>query len=67
MRIAWTTDLHLNFVSDAGVDRFVEEVRDVHADAFLVGGDIGEADTFAGYLEHLTDAQARFLQLKVFL
>ena len=56
MRIAWTTDLHLNFVSDAGVDRFVEKVRDVHADAVVVGGDIGEADTFAAYLERVTDA-----------
>ena len=49
MRLAWTTDLHLNFVSDAGVDQFLEELRDVHADAVLVGGDIGEADTFGAW------------------
>ena len=56
MRIAWTTDLHLNFVSDTDIDQFLEEVRDVHADAVVVGGDIGEADTFAAYLERMTDA-----------
>ena len=56
MRLAWTTDLHLNFVGDAGVDQFLEEVRDVHADTVLVGGDIGEADTFAAYLERIADA-----------
>ncbi len=56
MRVAWTTDLHLNFVSDTDIDQFLEEVRDVHADAVVVGGDIGEADTFAAYLERLTDA-----------
>ena len=53
MRIAWTTDLHLNFVSDAGVERFVEEVRNARPDAVLVGGDIGEADGFTGYLERI--------------
>ncbi len=56
MRIAWTTDLHLNCVSDADVDRFLEDVRDVQADAVLIGGDIGEADSFAGYLERLAGA-----------
>jgi 3',5'-cyclic AMP phosphodiesterase CpdA len=55
VRIAWTTDLHLNFVSDTDIDRFLEEVRDVRADAVVVGGDIGEADTFAAYLERMTD------------
>jgi hypothetical protein len=37
VRIAWTTDLHLNFVSDTDIDQFLEEVRDVHADAVVVG------------------------------
>ena len=55
VRIAWTTDLHLNFVSDTGIDQFVEEVRDVRPDAVLVGGDIGEADSFTKYLEHIAD------------
>ena len=56
MRIAWTTDLHLNFVSDAGFDQFIGEVRTAHADVVLVGGDIGEADDCAGYLERMADA-----------
>jgi 3',5'-cyclic AMP phosphodiesterase CpdA len=53
VKIAWTTDLHLNFVDDEGVDRFIADVRQIRPDAILIGGDVGEADTFAGYLERL--------------
>jgi Icc protein len=56
VRIAWTTDLHLNFASDTGIDQFIEEVRDVRSDVVLIGGDIGEADSFTKYLEHIADA-----------
>ncbi len=56
MRIIWTTDLHLNFVNDSDIDLFIEEVRDARPDAILVGGDIGEADSFAEYLERVADA-----------
>jgi Icc-related predicted phosphoesterase len=54
MKIAWTTDLHLNFVDDLHIDRFIDAVRDSQPDAVLIGGDIGEADSFAAYLERLT-------------
>jgi len=37
VKVAWTTDLHLNFVSDADVDQFIERARDVSPDAVLVG------------------------------
>lgn len=53
MRTVWVTDIHLNFVSDAGFHRFIAEVRDAQPDAVLVGGDIGEAKSFAGYLERM--------------
>ncbi len=56
MKIAWITDPHLNFVSHADIDQFIEEVRDVHPDAVLIGGDTGEADSFAAYLERVADA-----------
>jgi len=35
VRIAWTADLHLNFVSDAGIDQFIEQVRTARPDAVL--------------------------------
>lgn len=56
-RLAWLTDLHLNFVTDS--DRtatLVRDIRDVSPDALLIGGDIGEAPTFAAYLEDLASA-----------
>ncbi len=56
MRVTWATDLHLNFVDDEGIDRFVREVRDDRPYAVLVGGDVGEAPSFAGYLQRLGDA-----------
>jgi 3',5'-cyclic AMP phosphodiesterase CpdA len=55
VRVAWTTDLHLNFVDDEHVARFIGDVRNLRPDALLIGGDIGEADTFAGYLQRLAD------------
>lgn len=56
MRIAWTTDLHLNFASPPTIDRLIQELRDADAEAVLVGGDIGEADSFAWYLERVASA-----------
>ena len=54
MRLAWLTDLHLNFVTDE--DRkalLVDEIQATSADAVLIGGDTGEARSFAAYLEEL--------------
>jgi len=42
-RLAWRTDLHLNFVTPGHVDRRCRTVRDAGAGAVLLGGDIGEA------------------------
>ena len=56
MRIAWTTDLHLNFVDAARIDRLIEELRDSQSDAVLIGGDTGEAVSFARHLKRIADA-----------
>ena len=53
MRLVWTTDLHLNFVDDAGRAALIEEIRAARPDHLLVGGDIAEADSFASHLERL--------------
>jgi 3',5'-cyclic AMP phosphodiesterase CpdA len=56
VKIAWTTDPHLNFAGPPAIDRFIQELRDTATDAVLVGGDVGEAHSFAGYLERVADA-----------
>jgi 3',5'-cyclic AMP phosphodiesterase CpdA len=54
MRLAWLTDLHLNFVKDEyRTALLVQAIEAARADAVLVGGDTGEADSFAEYLEVL--------------
>lgn len=52
-RIAWLTDIHLNFLSDAGVDEFLASVALARPDAVLVGGDIGESPDICDYLERM--------------
>ena len=51
--LAWLTDLHLNFVAPGHVDRLCHAVRDAGADAFLLGGDVGEAPDVVGQPEGL--------------
>ena len=53
MRLAWLTDLHLNFVTPGHVDRLCRAVREAGADAVLLGGDIGEAPDVEEQLEGL--------------
>jgi Icc protein len=48
-RLAWLTDLHLDFVdSDSDVAAFCERVADTRADGVLISGDVSAA----GLLEH---------------
>lgn len=52
-RLAWLTDLHLNFVTPGLIDRLCRAVREAGADAVLLGGDIGEALDVEEQLEGL--------------
>lgn len=52
-RLAWLTDLHLNFVTAEHVVQFAEKLRAVHPDMLLIGGDLGEADSWEAYLLEL--------------
>lgn len=56
MRLAWLTDIHLNFISDEGVDALCAAVAESEPDAVLIGGDISEAEPLA---EHLTAIAGR--------
>ena len=50
MKLAWLTDIHLNFLRPAARDAFLGMLADTEADAFVITGDIGEADDVAEYL-----------------
>jgi 3',5'-cyclic-AMP phosphodiesterase len=52
-RVAWITDPHFNFVTAERFDRFVSEINRSGAERVLIGGDIGEADSFADFLRTL--------------
>ncbi len=58
-RLAWLTDIHLNFLKAAQQDEFFAATAGLDADALLVGGDIGEAPDVVGFLERLDDAVER--------
>jgi len=49
-RLAWATDIHLNFVSDADVEAFSRSIVALSPDAVALGGDIGDADSVLRYL-----------------
>ena len=53
MRVAWLTDLHLEFVAPPGIDALAERVRDARVDAALVGGDTAHAADVVEHLERL--------------
>lgn len=50
VKLAWATDIHLNFISEAERSEFCAAIRRTDADAVLIGGDIGEAPDVTGYL-----------------
>ncbi|MGD9723307.1 MAG: metallophosphoesterase [Pirellulales bacterium] len=52
-RIAWLTDIHLNFLTDAQTADFLAEVAEVRPDAVLISGDIAESHDVDRYLERL--------------
>lgn len=54
MRLAWLTDIHLNFLDDTERYRFWKSVVD-QADAFAITGDIGESPSITGYLREMEE------------
>ena len=53
MRLAWLTDIHLEFAAAAGIETLLEEIADARPDVVLLGGDIGKAASVMGYLRRL--------------
>ena len=56
MRIAWLTDIHLNFLPMHRFNGFFAQVRKGEPDLVLISGDIGQANTVAFYLRLLVKA-----------
>ena len=54
-KVAWLTDVHLNFVEPDEVGALARRIRASGADSAMIGGDIAEADTFGASLRRLAD------------
>lgn len=52
-KVVWATDIHLNFLSDQRLEKFISLIQSKSPDILLVGGDIGEALNVASYLKRL--------------
>ncbi|REJ64872.1 MAG: phosphoesterase [Planctomycetota bacterium] len=55
-RVVWITDPHFNFLSNEALAEFVAPLAADPPAAVLIGGDIGEADSVADYLQILERA-----------
>ncbi|MEO1273196.1 MAG: metallophosphoesterase, partial [Myxococcota bacterium] len=55
MRLAWLTDIHLDFVDHPRFEQLCREVQEVQADGVLIGGDIAQAKDFDTWLEAMAD------------
>ena len=56
LRVAWLTDIHLNFLSYEGRYAFYTKVKAESPDAVLIGGDIGEATSLGILLPEVAAA-----------
>lgn len=55
MRVAWATDLHLNFVDETTADELCRRIVEARCEAVLIGGDTAEADDLRTWLRVLAD------------
>ena len=53
LKILWTTDIHLNFLSNKELVSFIKKIQNESSDLLLIGGDIGEAKSVCSYLQKL--------------
>jgi Icc protein len=53
MKLAWLTDIHVNFIPAHALERLIADVRAAQPAAVLIGGDIAEAHDIERYLERL--------------
>ena len=56
MKLAWLTDIHLEFLKGDALQNFFEAVENTSADAVAITGDIGTADRLGHWLERMSAA-----------
>jgi len=54
-RIAWSTDIHLNFLGTQQIEDFLKVVQAKSPDIYIISGDIGEAPSIYDYLRRIAD------------
>jgi len=59
MKLAWLTDIHLNFLRPPALDGFLDTLADTESDTIVISGDIGEADDVTEYLEAIAGKAMR--------
>lgn len=53
MKLAWLTDIHLNFLEIDGRIQFYQKILQTNSDAILISGDIAEATSVAEILKEM--------------
>jgi 3',5'-cyclic AMP phosphodiesterase CpdA len=61
MRLAWLTDIHLNFLKGAALGEYVAHVMSQEPDAIIITGDIAEAHNLEDYLMVFEDSLKKFM------
>ncbi len=59
MKLAWATDIHLDFLDGDQIEAFTAGLEESGADAFLIGGDIAKAGSVE---KHLRNLESRLLR-----
>lgn len=59
MRLAWLTDIHMDFVSADDTGRFLLALQSEQVDALIISGDIGESRTNTAYLQLIAQTMQR--------
>lgn len=55
MKLAWLTDIHLNFLDDDARIQFYQEIEKNTCDAVLISGDIAEASSISDILKEMAN------------
>ena len=64
-RIAWATDIHLEFVNERGRGFFIDQLREAEPDVVIFAGDIGTAESVEDYLAEIDGALASRPQVSI--
>jgi len=58
-RFAWLTDIHLNFLGMSALQNFFAQVAELEVEAYVISGDIGEANNVCDYLKAFSHTVGR--------